>query len=263
LKKRNQSVIRLTAKGYSLEKPFVISKFVKFTGDKKNIIKLSSNKMLSAFIISGNGNLTLDNLNFSGENLKATNLVSSDSSGLSDHYNFSILNCIITDLKSQTGCQNIFYAYKSMIADSIVVHGNTFDNNNCDAIILSEEKDDKGYYNAEKIFISHNKFNKQTGMLLSVYRGGNDESTLGPDLTFSHNLLTNCSSENGQPFISFTGVQVTNLFSNTFTNCNNGNTLIRYTDTVRAKHLFEKNNLVASGQLEKDQFLTEKNNNIK
>jgi poly(beta-D-mannuronate) lyase len=263
LEKKEPIVIRLTAKGYSLEKPFVISKFVKFTGDKKNIIKLSSNKMLSAFIISGNGNLTLDNLNFSGENLKATNLVSSDSSGHSAHYNFSILNCIITDLKSQTGCQNIFYAYKSMIADSVVVHSNTFTNNNCDAIILSEEKDDKGYYNAEKIFISHNKFNKQTGMLLSVYRGGNDESTLGPDLTFSHNLLTNCSSENGQPFISFTGVQVTNLFSNTFTNCNNGNTLIRYTDTVRAKHLFEKNNLVASGQLEKDQFLTEKNNNIK
>ena len=159
LEKKEPVIIRLTGKEYSLEKPFVISKFVKFTGDKKNIIKLSSSKMLSAFIISGKGHLTLDNLNFNGENLKATNLVSSDSSGSSDHYNFSILNCIITDLKRQTGCQNIFYAYKSMIADSIVVHGNTFVNNNCNAVILSEEKEDKGYYNAEKIFISHNKFN--------------------------------------------------------------------------------------------------------
>jgi poly(beta-D-mannuronate) lyase len=219
--------------------------------------------MLSAFIISGNGHLTLDNLNFNGENLKATNLVSGDSSGSSDHYNFSILNCIITGVKRQAGCQNIFYAYKSMIADSIVVHGNTFANNNCDAIILSEEKDDKGYYNAEKIFISHNKFTNQTGMLLNVYRGGNDESTLGPDLTFSHNSLNSCSSENGQPLISFTGIQVTNLFSNTFTNCNNGNILIKYTDIVRAKHLLEKNNLLASGQLQRDQFLTEKNNIIK
>jgi len=263
LEKKEPIVIKLTAKKYSLEKPFVISKFVKFTGDKKNSIKLSSNKMLSAFIISGNGNLTLDNLNFSGENLKATNLISSDSSGFSDHYNFSIINCLITDLKSQTGCQNIFYAYKSMIADSVVVHGNTFANNNCNAIILNEEKDDKGYYNAEKIFISHNKFTKQTGMLLSVYRGGNDESTLGPDLTFSHNSLNSCSSENGQPLISFTGIQVTNLFSNSFTNCNNGSILIKYADIVRAKHLFEKNNLVASGQLQRDQFLTEKNNIIK
>ena len=150
-----------------------------------------------------------------------------------------------------------------MIADSVVVHGNTFANNNCNAIILNEEKDDKGYYNAEKIFISHNKFTKQTGMLLSVYRGGNDESTLGPDLTFSHNSLNSCSSENGQPLISFTGIQVTNLFSNSFTNCNNGSILIKYTDIVRAKHLFEKNNLVASGQLQRDQFLTEKNNIIK
>jgi len=263
LEKKEPIVIKLTAKEYSLEKPFVISKFVKFTGDKKNSIKLSSNKMLSAFIISGNGHLTLDNLNFNGENLKATNLISSDSSGFSDHYNFSIINCIITDLKSQTGCQNIFYAYKSMIADSVVVHGTTFANNNCNAIILNEEKDDKGYYNAEKIFISHNKFTKQTGMLLSVYRGGNDESTLGPDLTFSHNSLNSCSSENDQPLISFTGIQVTNLFSNSFTNCNNGSILIKYTDIVRAKHLFEKNNLVASGQLQRDKFLTEKNNIIK
>ena len=263
LEKKEPIIIRLTAKEYSLEKPFVISKFVKFTGDKKNTIKLSSNKMLSAFIISGNGNLTLDNLNFNGENLKATHLVSSDSSGFSDHYNISILNCIITDLKSQAGCQNIFYAYKSMIADSIVVHGNTFDNNNCDAIILSEEKDDKGYYNAEKIFISHNKFNKQTGVLLNVYRGGNDESTLGPDLTFSHNLVTDCAAQNNGPLFYFTGVQVTNIFANTFTNCNRENTLIKYTDLVRAKHVFEKNNLSMSGALEKNRFVTEKNNSIK
>ena len=98
---------------------------------------------------------------------------------------------------------------------------------------------------------------------MSVYRGGNDESTLGPNITFSHNSLNSCSSENGQPLISFTGVQVTNIFSNSFTNCNNGKILIKYADTVRAKHLFEKNNLIASGQLEKDQFLTEKNNLIK
>jgi len=263
LEKKEPVIIRLTAKEYSLERPFVISKFVKFIGDKKNIIKLSSGEMLSAFLISGNGHLTLDNLNFSGESLKATNLVSSDSSGASDHYNFSMLNCIITDLKRQTGCQSIFYAYRSMIADSLIVHGTTFTNNNCDAIMLKEEKDDKGYYNAEKIFISHNKFTNQTGILLNVYRGGNDESTLGPDLTFSHNSLNSCSSEDGQPLISFTGVQVTNLFSNSFTNCNNGHVLIKYADTVRAKHLFEKNNLAASGQVEKDQFLTEKNNIIK
>ena len=263
LEKKEPILIRLTAKEYALEKPFVVSKFVKFIGDKKNIIKLSSGKMLSAFIISGNGHLTLDNLHVSGESLKATNLVSSDSSGFSDHYSFSMLNCIITDIKRQTGCQNIFYAYRSMIADSLIIHGTTFANNNCDAIILNEEKEDKGYYNAEKIFISHNKFNNQTGILLDIYRGGNDESTLGPDLTFSHNSLNSCSSENGQPLISFTGVQVTNFFSNSFVNCNNGNILIKYADRVRAKHLFEKNNLVSSGQLEKDQFLTEKNNTIK
>ena len=150
-----------------------------------------------------------------------------------------------------------------MIADSIFINNNSFINNSCNFFSMNEEKEDKGYYNAEKIFIGHNHFSSQTGTLLNIYRGGNDESTLGPDLTFSHNSLHSCSSENGQPLISFTGIQVTNLFSNTFTNCNKGAILIKYTDIVRAKHLFEKNNLVASGQLEKDQFLTEKNNTFK
>src|SRR4030095_8702173 len=207
LEKKEPIVIRLTANKYSLKKPFVISKFVKFTSDKKNTIHLSSDAMLSAFIISGRGHLTLDNLNIGGENLKATNFVSGDTSGSSDHYNFSILNCIITDLNRDMGCQNFFFAYKSMIADSLLVDGNTFVNNNCNAIIISEEKDDNGYYNAEKIFITHNKFNNQAGVLLNVYRGGNDESTLGPDLTFSHNSLNSCSSGNDRPLISFTGVQ--------------------------------------------------------
>ena len=263
LEKNEDVMIQLTGKEYKLNKPFIISKSVQFKSDRKNSIKFETGSILSVFILSGKGNLILNSVNIEGKNVKATHFISSDSNGYSDHYNLTVNNCSFQNFSNKNGCQNIFYAYKSMIADSIVVHGSTFANNNCDAIILSEEKDDKGYYNAEKIFISHNKFINQTGMLLNVYRGGNDESTLGPDLTFSHNSLNSCSSEDGQPLISLTGVQVTNLFSNSFTNCNNGHILLKYRDTVRAKHLFEKNNLAASGHIEKDQFLTEKNNIIR
>ena len=101
-------------------------------------------------------------------------------------------------------------------------------------------------------------------MLLNVYRGGNDESTLGPQLIFSHNKLNTCKvSEDNVPLITLTGVQVTEIFSNNFSNCNSSATLISYKDTVRASHIFRKNILLSSGTLEKDVYVTEKDNSIK
>jgi len=126
---------------------------------------------------------------------------------------------------------------------------------------MNEEKEDKGYYNAEKIFIGHNNFNSQTGTLLHIYRGGSDESTLGPNLTFSHNKLSNCNGD--APLITLTGVQVTNIFSNNFSNCNPSSTLLLYKDTVRASHSFERNILASSGKIEKNMFVTENSNTIK
>jgi poly(beta-D-mannuronate) lyase len=148
-----------------------------------------------------------------------------------------------------------------MIADSLVINNNSFINNSCNFFSMNEEREDKGYYNAEKIFIGHNYFSSQTGTLLNIYRGGSDESTLGPDLTFSHNKLSNCSSID--PLITLTGIQVTNLFSNNFSNCNPSLPLILYKDLVRARHNFERNTLTNSGKIEKNVFVTEKSNTIR
>jgi len=151
-----------------------------------------------------------------------------------------------------------------MMADSILISNNSFTNNNCNFFSMNDEKDDKGYYNAEKIVIRHNNFNSQTGTLLNIYRGGNDESTLGPHLTFSHNKISTCKTkENNIPLITLTGVQVSEIFSNNFSASNPASSLILYKDTVRARHSFEKNILSNSGSLEKDQFVTEKSNTVK
>ena len=64
------------------------------------------------------------------------------------------------------------------------------------------------------------------------------------------------------PLITFTGVQVTKMFSNIFSNCNAGLPLIQYKDIVRARHSFENNSLTNSGTIEKNQFVTEKGNRI-
>lgn len=254
-------IIQLPGKQYKINKPFVISKTVQFKSDKKNSIKFETEDILSLFILSGKGNLSLNNINIDGKGVKATHFICSDSDGYSDHYNLTIKNCSFQNFSKKNGCQNIFYAFKYMIADSIAINNNSFVNNSCSFFSMNEEKDDKGYYNAEKIFITHNNFGSQTGTLLNIYRGGSDESTLGPDLTFSHNKLSKCISPD--PLITLTGVQSTNIFSNNFSNCNPSLTLISYKDIVRARHHLERNTLTNSGKIETNIFVTEMSNTIK
>jgi len=261
LEKNEDVTIQLTGKEYKINKPFVISKTVQFKSDKKNLIIFETENLLSVFILSGKGNLTLNNINIDGKNIRTTHFISSDSNGYSDHYNLTINNCTLQNFSNKNGCQNIFYAFKYMIADSITINNNLFSNNSCNFFFMNDEKENKGYYNAETISIRHNNFNSQNGTLLNVYRGGSDESTLGPNLTFSHNKLSNCNA--ADPLITLTGVQVSNIFSNSFSNCNPSSTLIFYKDIVRAKHNFESNTLTNSGKIAENVFVTERGNTIR
>ncbi len=263
LEKKVPVLIQLTGKDYTLDKPFVIVSAVQFTTPTKSAISFHTGNIQSVFLVAGNGNLSLKGLNIDGTSVKATHFISSDSSGSSAHYNLSVVNCSIRNLSRENGCGNFFYAYKSIIADSIILSGNLFTNNPVNLLIMNEEKDDKGYYNAEKIVVRHNSLNNQQGILLNIYRGGNDESTLGPNLGFSHNKIINCHTTDNGPLLMLTGVQVTNIFSNTFTHSNSNYTLVKYKDVVRARHSFERNSLQGSGILEKDAFVTEKGNTIK
>jgi poly(beta-D-mannuronate) lyase len=258
LERKEPVIIRLTGKKYSLDKPFIISKNVQFTGDKKNPLSFTSGTMPGVFVIAGNGNLTIQNLGLNGAGIKATHFISSDTAGSCNHYNLVMKNCVIQNFSGANSCYDIFYAYKSMVADSIVFRNNSFLNNNNNVVNMSEEKDNKGYYNAEKIIMSKNMFNNQGGGILDLYRGGNDESTMGPYLLFEHNSVSN---ESNQPWIQLTGVQKTNISGNNFITKDPDQVLIAYKDFVRAHHLLTKNSL--PGKIETNQFVKADNNTMK
>jgi len=257
---RNEPVaIRLTGSVYSLDKPLLVTKYVKISS--AGPVQLTTTGMTDVFTLSANGHLILDKLTIDGQKVKAENFIASDEAGYSAHYNLAVTGCVFRELGSG-GNKAFFMARKSMIADSVVIRSNRFENNKLDLVAMNSEKDDKGYYNAEKIYITHNTFTNQVGMLLDIYRGGNDESTLGPQLTFSHNKLNGCNTNTGSPLFRFMGVQVTNIFANRFDNSNASGLLIQYKDIVRARHLFSGNQLTKTGKLEKNSFVTEKENTI-
>ena len=275
LERKEPVIIRLTGKEYNLSKPFVITKPVEFTGSRQSTTYFTTGEMQAAIIIAGNGQLSLRNMNISGSGVKATSFISSDSSGPSDHYSLSISNCIISSFDRNNGSQNLFNAYKSMVADSIVVHNCQIFHNRVDCFMLRDETDNRGYYNAEMVSFTNNEFSELKGALLSVYRGGPDESTLGPKLTFTENKLANCTTmDSTDALIKLTGVQQTNISSNLFTNCNPSYSkyaampsaqivtgrLIHYTDLVRAIHIFQNNSIISSGAVHINKFVDDKGN---
>lgn len=262
LERKEAVTIKLTGTSYNLDKPFIISKPVKFIGDGRTPISFKTPSLLSVFLIAGNGNLTLEKLVVNGGDIKAGSFISSDSMGSSNHYNLSIQNCTVRNFDRQKGCQNLFYAFRHMVADSLAFRNNYFANNNCNGIMLADEKEDKGYYNAEKLLIGHNRFEKQNGIILNIYRGGNDESTMGPNLYFSHNRISDCSTTDGSALLMLTGVQQTRIFSNQFLRSNPSANLITYKDTVRARHWLEKNTITSSGSVAENGFVMSKENTI-
>lgn len=258
LERKDPVIIRLTGKEYTVFKPFLIKKSVQIIGDGKNVIRFNSYKEVSVFSVTGNGNLILSNLNIDGSHVKASSFISNDSGGQTNHYNLTVRNCAFQGFNRENDCTDIFFANKSMIADSIVFRNNSFVSNSNNVFTMNSEKDDKGYYAAEKIIIDKNTFSSQKGILLNLYRGGNDESTLGPNLLFTNNKIKDCYTNSNEPLLVLTGVQQSSISSNSFSNSNSPGTLILYKDIVRAKHIFAKNTVIQSGAVEKNQFVSEK-----
>ncbi|MBK6936657.1 MAG: TonB-dependent receptor [Chitinophagaceae bacterium] len=192
---RNEPVaITLTGTTYLLNKPLTITKQVSLNSNPGKTIKFVTEKMQSVFVLEGNGSLHLNGLKMDGSLINAENLIASSNAGSSGHYSVIVNNCRFYNFGQTTELKHIFYAYKSMVADSISFSKNTIENNKAGIISMNEEKDDKGYYNAEKIVFNNNTVSNLLGGVINIYRGGNDESTMGPFLQVAGNTFTNCST---------------------------------------------------------------------
>jgi len=249
--------IRLTGKEYKTDQPLLITKRVRISSTGTGYTAFSSSPIESLFIIGGKGQLQLDKLRLDAAGLQVSSFISSSKNAPSNHFNLQLSNSQIKNLGKQFPAMSLIFANKSMVADSIIIRHCTFTDFNAGLLHMTEEKDNKGYYNAEKIVISNNSITNLQGALMAIYRGGNDESTMGPDLAFSNNRLENCNCESTTPLISLYGVQKSQLDKNLFSNCNTGNILITYEDVVRAMHRLKNNQFINSGSIRKNEFVRE------
>ncbi|HYF33190.1 MAG TPA: polysaccharide lyase 6 family protein [Chitinophagaceae bacterium] len=260
---RNQPInIRLTAKEYSFDKPLYISNYTKFIANYETPIIFNTGKTMSAFIIRGKGHLAMTNIFVNAAGIQATNFIASDTTGSSERYSVSIEHCMFRNFSREKGCQSFLFANKSTVADSIAIRHSSFIQNSFNHLVMNAEKDDKGYYNAERIILEGNDFVAEQGILIDIYRGGNDESTLGPKLTVNNNRFTNCIADQG-PLIQLTGVQKTQFTGNDFRDCQPNGKLFIFKDIVRADHVLQKNSFKGSGEIQANGFVKSEGNTMR
>ena len=86
-------------------------------------------------------------------------------------------------------------------------------------ILLNKETNNKGDYNAEFVLINNTTFDEVSGVILDYYRGGYDESTIGGNLVFKKNTVTNSGAhEEKQILIKNRGIVNVEMKENTFQN---------------------------------------------
>jgi poly(beta-D-mannuronate) lyase len=181
-----------------------------------------------------------------------------DTSGSADHSSIICHKSTFSGQKNKTASSSFIFLSKATFMDSVVIMDCNFANNQFTILSANTEKDDRGIYNIEKIRVMNNRIAKQDGMVLDLYRGGTDESTLGPDLVLANNVLMDCSSD--QPLLKLTGIQKTNIRSNQFLHSNRNRQLIYFKDRVRAKHIVKDNVLQNSGSIEANEYVKQVGN---
>ena len=136
------------------------------------------------------------------------------------NYNLIVDNVEVVDLDVNHSFTFLSVG-KGTFADNIEITNSHFKNITGYILALAEESDDDGIYNAEYVTIKNSTFENVQGAVLNFYRGGRDESTFGPHLDMSGNLLSNVGNGNrnkAKAAVRLQGVQVTSIKDNEFKN---------------------------------------------
>ncbi len=210
--------LALEAGQYDVPKLIIIDKTVTLKGESAEKVTVTFERS-ALFEIHDNGNLKLEGIHISGENspdYSGNNVVRSKKWGMLNNYRFQMINSTVTDLDVNHSF-HFFQTGKVAFADEITLTNNRFKNITGDIIKLDAELEDLGVYNAEYINLRDNHFEDIQGSLATIYRGGSDESTFGPQLIMERNTLKNIGlgkRNKSHASLFLHGVQVTNIDQN-------------------------------------------------
>lgn len=164
------------------------------------------------------------------------------------HYSLYVNNCRFSEFNE--GGYSGISAEKGTFADSIKVTNSWFKTISGQGIRLAAETDDKGRYNAEFVTVQNCVFANIMGEAINIYRGGNDESTLGPYATIEECSFVNvCNRELGT-VVRMIGVQNAIISSCNFAESGKSGRSILFEDPAWASVSIHHCNLFNSGRIQ-------------
>jgi len=243
------SKIVLKPGNYTFLQPIVIKGSITITSNGAAVNFTTSSAIINLFTLEKDSQLTLQNSSINAAGLTAQHFIAVTSDGSGIHNRVQITASKIFNFAGAA----IILAPKSSYLDNITIQNSVFENNKATLLSLKNEDDNKGYYNAERIVVTNNSFTNHTGQIATIYRGGTDESTMGPIFSFSNNKIVNCTANSA--LIELFGVQQSNVNNNTFTSSNKAGKTVAYTDNTKAFHYQKNNSTVNSGAIQENKFV--------
>jgi poly(beta-D-mannuronate) lyase len=215
------------------------------------ILKFQGEKSGFAFIsIENGGSLRLSGLAFNGFSGAAVAecAIRTSLKPIIEHYQLWVDRCDFFNFDD--GRKSAFVAHKGTFADTIQFSNCLFYNISGEAISLASEKEDKGSYNTEHLLLLNCAFANLLTGALDLYRGGNDESTLGPFLTVDHCTFHNVGNIELGSVLKLIGVQHSVIRNTLFSQSGQAGRVARYEDFKGTKNKIHHCNRYKSGKVD-------------
>lgn len=204
-------VLALKSGRYDIDKKLVINKNITITSadkDLKATLYFTADSI--GFELHPKARLQIDDIILNGNGTQ--NAFSTLEKSMTKAYDLFLENVELDNFKS------ILEVSKGSFADTISVV-NTEIRNSVRGFQLNKEIDDGGDYNAEFVIIKNTEFTNIQESILDYYRGGYDESTIGGNLVFQNNTVTNSGkNESDHILIKNRGIVNVDFSENTFKN---------------------------------------------
>jgi len=210
-KANSGDTISLQPGAYLVNKELPISKLITLKStDKNNKAEISFTSNITAFSMQPKGVLHIEDLILKGNQSQAA--FKTLDKNMSSAYGLWLNNTEVSEFNSVLEVSKGSFADTVSVANSII--------KNCKSgIQLNKETNDKGDYNSEFVYVTNNTFSNVDANVLNYYRGGYDESTIGGNLVFKDNTVTNCGqSETENILIKNRGIVSVEFANNTFKN---------------------------------------------
>ena len=221
-------IILLTDTGlYQLEEPVTIRTLLTIKGSgpkiKPQLVSATEKSLPAFFLLENGGSASVENIQFNSAYKSYGDVqaaISTTTKPMNNHYRLQVNNCVFFNFnESNFSC---IKGTKSTYADSVIITNCLFHHNSGTGIDFSAEKDDKGIYNVEHLLVKDCAFTNMLSTAINVYRGGNDESTTGPEVTIDHCTFNEVENRMQGCVVKLLGAQTATVTNCVFNNSGAG-----------------------------------------